>query len=64
MIQKVVYNDRNTLHLLRSTLLLALVGLCRKKFWVDKRYDTTLADDDIAQEFVQPDKWEHYLNVT
>ena len=52
MIQKVVYNDHNTLHLLRSTLFLALVGLCRKKFWVDKRYDTTLADDDIAQEFV------------
>lgn len=49
MIEKVVYNLRNTLHLLRSTLLLSLVRFCRKKLWVDKRYNTTLADDNIAQ---------------
>jgi hypothetical protein len=59
MIQMLVYNSLN---LLRSTVLLALVGFRRKKLWVDERYNTTLADDDITQEFVQPDEQTH-LNI-
>jgi hypothetical protein len=56
MIQNVVYNQRNTLDLLRGTLLLAFAGFRRKKLWVNKRYNTTLTNNNVAQEFVQPDE--------
>jgi len=52
----------NSLNLLRSTVLLALVRFRRKKLWVDERYNTTLADDDITQKFVQPEEQKR-LNI-
>lgn len=42
------------LDFLGSTLLLALAGLVGQEFWVDEGNDTTLADDDVAEKFVQP----------
>lgn len=42
------------LDFLRSALLLALAGLIGEEFWVDEGNDTTLADDDVAEKFVQP----------
>ena len=42
------------LHLLRGTLLLALARLRGKKSGVDVWDNTTLGDNDIAEELVQP----------
>ena len=46
--------EQEGLHLLRGTLLLALAGLRGKESRVDVRDDTTLADDNITEELVQP----------
>ena len=42
------------LHFLRS-IFLALRALAWEQLGVDVRYDTTLGDNDVAQEFVQPE---------
>ena len=39
---------------LGSGLLLALVGLGRQESSIDVRNDTTLADDNVTEELVQP----------
>lgn len=42
------------LDFLGSTLLLALARLVGEELWVDEGNDTTLTDDHVAEEFVQP----------
>lgn len=42
---------RRSLYFLGLSIL--LLGLCGEEFGVNERHDTTLADDNVAEELVQ-----------
>jgi hypothetical protein len=44
------------LDLLRFVALLALLGGVGQELGLDERHDTTLGDDDVAEELVQPER--------